>query len=315
MINYQCDFSGNETIRVTIVHFLIIIKAKNLKKDEIMGLIDVTDWKIDENRQVSGTRAKYWLIHPETEQRFLFKIPKENTGEAWAEKIASEVGKAMGLSIMDVNLAKRDNTVAVLAANFINKQEELFEGGDLFFTIADDFDRYNLKYYDFFNIVKVLSEFNLDRDFIKIPVFDAFIGNQDRHCDNWGIIDGKNGYRMAPIYDSGASLGFQLKEERINLMFKDLNMFQAFSNRSFSMIGLPEKKKPRFMELLDVIRKNYPTEVQEAVHLIHIINEELLEGIMESIPEEVMSITYKKWVKKLLLHRKDWLLSWYKGGV
>ncbi|WP_155218985.1 HipA domain-containing protein [Terrilactibacillus tamarindi] len=275
----------------------------------------VTNWKVDENKQVSGTRAKYWLIHPETEQRFLFKIPKANTGEAWAEKIASEIGKAMGLSIMDVNLARRDNTVAVLAANFIDKQEELFEGGDLFFNVADDFDRYNLKYYDIFNIMKVLSEFKLERHFIKIPVFDAFIGNQDRHCDNWGIIYGRDGYRLAPIYDSGASLGFQLKEDRINLMFKDINMFKAFSNRSFSLIGLPDKKKPRYLDLLTVIRKYYPTEVQEALHLLNIIDEDLLEGIMKSIPEEVMSLTYKMWVKKLLFYRKNWLLSWYKGSV
>lgn len=280
-----------------------------------MGLIDVTNWRIDENKQVSGTRTKFWLIHPKTEKRFLFKIPKENTGEAWAEKIASEVGKAMGLSTMDVSLAKRDNTVAVLAENFINEQEELFEGGDLFFTIADDFDRYDLKYYDFFNIVKILSEFHLDRDFIKIPFFDAFIGNQDRHCDNWGIIDSEKGYRLAPIYDNGAALGFQLKEDRINLMFKDLKMFRAFRNRSFSLIGLPDKKKPRYLDLLDVIRKDYPREVQEAIYLINIINKQLLEEIMAPIPEEVMSITYKKWVEKLLLYRKDWLLSWYKGGV
>lgn len=280
-----------------------------------MGLVDVTNWKVDDKRQVSGTREKYWLIHPETEQHFLFKIPKENTGEAWAEKIASEVGKAMGLSTMDVNLAKRDSTIAVLAANFINKQEELYEGGDLFFTVANDFDRYNLNHYHFFNIIKVLSEFQLDRDFIKIPIFDAFIGNQDRHCDNWGIIYSKNRYKMAPIYDSGASLGFQLKEERINLMFKNPNMFRAFSNRSYSLIGLPDKKKPRFLDLLTVIKQSYPSEVQEAIHLINKVNENLLQGIMDSIPEEVMNITYKIWVKKLLLYRKDWLLNWYKGGV
>lgn len=92
-------------------------------------------------------------------------------------------------------------------------------------------------------------------------------------------------------------------------------MFKAYSNRSFSLIGLPDKKKPRFLELLNVIRQYYPYEVQEAIHLINIINEELLEGIMEPIPEEVMSLTYKMLVKKLLLHRKEWLLSWYKGGV
>jgi len=282
-----------------------------------MSVLNVTSWKIDDQKQVSGTRAKHWIIHPETEHHYLFKIPTTNTGEAWAEKVSSDIGKAMGLSMMDVELAKREDTVGILAKNFITKQEqeELFEGGDLFFTVAEDFDRYHLKYYDFFNIVKVLSEYQLDNDFIKIPVFDAFIGNQDRHCDNWGIIDGKNGYRLSPIYDNGSSLGFQLTEARIKKMFLDRNMFKAYSNRSFTLIGLPEKKKPRYLELLSVIRDNYPFEVKEAIGQIGSVNRQLIEEILESIPEEIMSVTYKDWVIRLLIYRKEWLLNWYKGGA
>lgn len=280
-----------------------------------MELLDVTNWKIDEKRQVSGTRTKFWLINPQTGHRYLFKIPKENTGEAWAEKVASEIGKAMGLSIMDVTLAKRDNIIAVLAKNFVNQKEEFYEGGDLFFTIAEDFDRYNLKYYDFFNMMNVLSRFNLEQEFIQIPVFDALIGNQDRHCDNWGIIYGESGYRMAPIYDNGASLGFQLPEERIKRMLRDKKMFDAFSNRSYSFIGLKGKRKPRYLELLSVIKEHYPKELKESIESTHVINIELIEGILEGVSEEVMSEVQKQWVKKLLLYRKGWLLNWYQGGV
>lgn len=154
-----------------------------------------------------------------------------------------------------------------------------------------------------------MSEYQLDNDFIKIPLFDAFIGNQDRHCDNWGIIDGKNGYRLSPIYDNGSSLGFQLTEARIKKMFLDRNMFKAYSNRSFSLIGLPEKKKPRYLELLSVIRENYPFEVKEAIDQIGIVNRQIIEEILESIPEEIMSVTYKDWVMRLLIYRKEWLLN------
>lgn len=277
-----------------------------------MDLLDVSSWKLDDRRQVSGTRAKYWLIHPETEERYLFKIPKEGTGEAWAEKIASEIGKKIGFSMMDVNLAKRNNTIAILAKNFVNDQEEFFEGGDLFFTIAEDFDRYQLKYYDFHNIVKFLSEYGLERDFIKIPIFDALIGNQDRHCDNWGIISSKDGYRLAPIYDNGASLGFQLKEERLKLMFQDANMFRAYSNRSYSLIGLKNKMKPKYLELLSEIKLHFPDEIQQYIEQLHNVDRKLLEDIINPITEEVMSAIYKEWVIRLLLYRKEWLLNWYR---
>lgn len=219
-----------------------------------MGLLDVSSWQVDDERQVSGTRAKHWLIHPEdTRQRYLYKIPKVSIGEVWAEKIASEIGKIMRLPIMDAEIVKRGETIAILTKSFVNKGEELFEGGDLFFAIAEDFNRNDLKHYDFMQIVKILSEFDLDRDFIKIPIFDALIASEDRHCDNWGIIANSEGYRIAPIYDNGSSLGFQLLEDRIIKMFRDENMFKAFCNRSFSLIGLPTKRKPKYLELLSVI--------------------------------------------------------------
>lgn len=145
-----------------------------------MSLFDVSHWEKDEERQASGTRQKFWLINPLDKQRYLFKIPKENTGEAWAEVIASKIGQLMGLKTMKADLAVYNGILGILSENFVHDDKEFYEGRDLFFTIAEDFDRYSLKYYDFPNIIKVLSEFSLERDFIQIPIFDALIANQDR---------------------------------------------------------------------------------------------------------------------------------------
>ena len=92
-------------------------------------------------------------------------------------------------------------------------------------------------------------------------------------------------------------------------------MFKAYSNRSYSLIGITNKKKPRFLDLLSIIKQYYPVEVKESLDLIKLIDETIIEGILEPIPEEVMSVTHKEWVKRLLLYRKEWLLNWYKGGV
>lgn len=56
----------------------------------------------------SGASEKIWLINPETNERGLFKFPKvksdgQITGEYWAEKLATEIGK-----IIDVECAKVD---------------------------------------------------------------------------------------------------------------------------------------------------------------------------------------------------------------
>lgn len=35
-------------------------------------------------------------------------------------------------------------------------------------------------------------------------------------------------------------------------------MFEAFTNRSYSLIGFPDKKKPKYKELLGFIHRLYP---------------------------------------------------------
>ncbi|AMX82972.1 toxin HipA [Geobacillus subterraneus] len=276
-----------------------------------MGLCDVSDWTKDEERQASGTREKFWLIHPDNTHRYLFKIPKGNTGEAWAEVVASKIGQRIGLNMMEADLAVYDGIVGVLSRNFVFDDAEFYEGGDLFFTIAEDFDRYNLKHYHFLNIIKVLSEFHLEKEFVQIPIFDALIANQDRHCDNWGVIVHHNGYKLAPIYDNGASLGYQLKEERILKMFQDQRMFDAFTNRSFSLIGLPHKRKPKYKELLSFIYELYPKEVKREIERISQINIQEIITVFDGISDNIMSKIYKEWVSKLLQQRKEWLLNWY----
>lgn len=44
--------------------------------------------------------------------------------------------------------------------------------------------------------------------------FDAWIGNADRHQENWGIIEpsGTGQPRLAPMYDPAACLGAELQE-------------------------------------------------------------------------------------------------------
>lgn len=46
-------------------------------------------------------------------------------------------------------------------------------------------------------------------------MLDAVIGNQDRHHDNWGVIDTQDGARyLAPAFDLASCLGYQALAER-----------------------------------------------------------------------------------------------------
>ena len=67
------------------------------------------DWIEDKDSKFgSGASEKIWLMDPVTRGKGLFKFPKVKTdgsitGEYWAEKLATEIGK-----LIDVQCAKVD---------------------------------------------------------------------------------------------------------------------------------------------------------------------------------------------------------------
>ena len=74
-------------------------------------------WNINTEAQFGGGASeKFWLVNPETNKSGLFKFPKTKTdgtitGEYWAEKLASEIGKLIDVTCADVDMGtyKRKN--------------------------------------------------------------------------------------------------------------------------------------------------------------------------------------------------------------
>lgn len=284
-----------------------------------MYMVDTSFWERDEKSQASGTRSKFWLIDPETDSnnptKHLFKIPTEGTGGHWAEFLASKVGAQLGFHTAEVKLAIYKGIIGTISKNFRAKTEELYEGGDLFLAQFEDFDRYSLRYYELPHIIGLLSAYDLEKDFVAIPVYDALIANNDRHCDNWGVLDGPNGIRLSPIYDNGSSLGFNVSMEKQKKMLTDDRMLAGFCNRGRSCIGLPDKKKPRHFDLLAYLYDHAQPELKFAVERLKRLDQEMLSSIMNEIPSDMMCDINKKWVIRLLLYRKNWILNWLEGSV
>ena len=101
------------------------------------------------------------------------------------------------------------------------------------------------KNYNCKNIIKVISEqtgkLSDVNKFVEICLFDAFIGNNDRHGRNLGIIDTGKSRRLAPMYDNPSFLGVQ----------KDDEFLLAHFNPS-GAIWTSDSKEPK---LLDYIRE------------------------------------------------------------
>ena len=69
------------------------------------------DWieDTDSGKFGSGASEKIWLINPEINEKGLFKFPKVKhdgtiTGEYWAEKLATEIGKLINVECARVDI-------------------------------------------------------------------------------------------------------------------------------------------------------------------------------------------------------------------
>ncbi|MGK2874260.1 MAG: hypothetical protein ACSLEW_01300 [Nocardioides sp.] len=59
------------------------------------------------------------------------------------------------------------------------------------------------------------SGFNAFDQFCGYLVLDALVANRDRHEENWGVLrDPAGRVTLAPSYDHGNSLGFNLQDDR-----------------------------------------------------------------------------------------------------
>ncbi|MDB5182232.1 MAG: HipA domain protein [Candidatus Saccharibacteria bacterium] len=206
--------------------------------------IDHARYKPTIRIQVSGgSRPRVTLEHAITGKRFLFKTYSHNSREVWAECLASHLGEIFGIPIQKVVIKKAStNMIKILKGNYgkylpsdwkpigtlardiFLKDEEIVYGAKIVGTASDALTLSQIE-------TDIRKQYYAPEDllqsFAQMIVFDAIIGNMDRHHENWGIVEhlqyrqqllfGKNTLvekrHFVPLYDHGSSLMFEIKSE------------------------------------------------------------------------------------------------------
>lgn len=200
-------------------------------------VIDVADWALDEDFPIypTGSKPKRLLISKPDEtslflssgQGYLFKAAHDwQAQQMWSEILAYELSFHFGVPVPPAFAAIDSNTgeagvLIELFYRYPRPTARLVHAADY---MQDHFIagrkgrphavRENLA------LCRALKAPAYYEWWAKAVLFDSLLGNVDRHSENWGFIferkDDAQSVTLAPLYDNGTSLGYNILEERLD---------------------------------------------------------------------------------------------------
>lgn len=275
---------------------------------EMFPIIEVTSQMRSDVEQI-GSKPKFWFKYEG--RNWLFKEAREQTGEDWAEKIASEIASLMGLPTHHAELANWEGKRGCAVLSFLSSdQQTLIHGNEVLGGLITSYDKekvHGQSDHTFDNIVAVLevlfpeSKARRVAAFIMVGylVLDALVGNTDRHHQNWGVlmewreIENQNpvfSVQLAPTFDHASSLGRELTDEARERYLTEGRLvsyirkarggiFQdATSRRGLSPMALAEMLAGRYPEFFKPWQKR----------LIE-LHDGTFEGLLKRIPDPRIS--------------------------
>lgn len=203
---------------------------------------DIADWEQDAEFGVfpQGARAKDAVFAPAKPsdlvlvagKRYLFKRSKRSyPDQFWGEVIAYRVGCLLGLQVPPAFTAFNSHTghsAALIEWFYVEGAESFIMGGDFLQRIDPGYDRDKGTKHNMEQIEVLMRAMhrtgtpvkNWRQWWVDALLFDALIGNTDRHQDNWGLVfqradDKLSRCTLSPLYDNGTSLGHERFIERV----------------------------------------------------------------------------------------------------
>ncbi|MEG3926998.1 MULTISPECIES: hypothetical protein [unclassified Microcoleus] len=302
------------------------------------------------NQEAMGSKYKFWFEHPKL-GRCLYKQARLDLGEDWAEKVASELCELLGIPHANYELAATsEGNLGVVSSYFLPNGGTLVHGNELLTPIVPNyptFATYNLSQHTIDLVLRIISDESVNLPigctvpsgiqkavevFVGYLLLDAWIGNGDRHHENWGVVRNKavpttsetvnlaptasetvnlasptsKTAHLAPSYDHASSLGRDLSDEQ-----RQKRSVEAYANKCFSAFyGNVDDKKPlKTVDVFDCAARCYPNAAHIWIERLESISKVNLLDIFNRIPNTRISPIAAEFAQKILEFNQHRLLN------
>lgn len=291
-----------------------------------------TEWTEQQWFSTGGTRAKKYILSPDGKfyyfKRSQFKLAtptkpgKDFKYEFWNEIIAHEVGSLLGFKVLRYDLAIDGELMGCISESMIDSEnQELIEAVKYLQAYSPDYDpgkKEHRTWYTFSLIEGALESAKIGHfinDLLELIVFDALIGNGDRHQENWAVITHQRlisdvyytpEIKFAPIYDSGSSLGRELLDETVELFLTSDKDLEKYIAKGTSEIHWENKKVSHFELIRNLLDSSHKEKVKDIIErVIRKYDGAKIEAIIEEIdqktPENLARYKIPSHRKRLIL--------------
>ena len=252
-----------------------------------------------------GARSKFWYRRADTPNSWLFKFPREGTGEHWSEKIAAEVASCIDVLHGRVELAEFESKRGSTTESFVRSARELRHGNEVLAATIPDYNRtrrFQQYQHTLENIWRAFDRLygepvgvrRARHVFASYLILDAVIGNTDRHHENWGIqvrhIGSKFRIRIAPSFDHASSLGRELSDEQRKRRLRE-GKIGDYAERGRGGIYRSEadNRAPSPLDLVRRSSRDDPSLFGPILERVSAIGEQEVRGLVNRVPEDWMS--------------------------
>jgi hypothetical protein len=294
----------------------------------------------DSINESEGRFYKYWCQHPQL-GLCLFKaaVPDGYTAAErsldWSEKVASELGKLLGLPVAQTEFAigyaierseyisgtvsvdHSPTTQVISGRRFLSLVDPLYD-----IEQPDGADPYNIE--NIFchletNAVGLPPNWNPPPDIdtgadlmVGYLIFDAWLSATDRHDENWELAILDDGYVLCPTFDHGDSLGVKLSpQERLLGSFNLPQLTESCWWQTKEIDGRLETVEITTLEAFNNARQIKPIAARSWQQRLAAITPTQIEEIFDRIPEGRITPTAARFAIELLEFNRQELLLLY----
>ncbi|MYH50548.1 MAG: hypothetical protein F4151_13755 [Gammaproteobacteria bacterium] len=265
------------------------------------------EWLLDEPEEEMGSKKKFWYRREPDGVEWLFKFPRPDTGEHWAEKIAAEVAGLLGIPHARVELAQFGDDRGSVSESFTPRGYELVHGNQLLRWASSGYDpdkTFGQREHTLENVFGVVDRlFMTDearirrkRQIAEYLVLDALIGNTDRHHENWGVVRRRKEDQwrggIAPSFDHASSLGRELRDERRRILLEESEVGRYVERgRGAVFWSGDERKGPSPLELVRRAILVYDDLFRPALDRLKDVDLSRMNRLIDRVPEGWMSLS------------------------